>query len=247
MAVAVTAEDYDLQRAWQDVLQSFAKQAKIELRPDRVLAPEDVIAQLKSKRDKEEADGSKYAVVKDVLGKSLACIQTLGGIAAQGASMVFGPTNLCFNAISFLITAGQNYNNIFSSLAELFKQVSDVLERFVIYLKMKDVDLPLRKIVYELMLCIVSICALSHEVLHGNKILKFLKVFAFNEDDGVKSELLKLGKLVDRESQMKTTLTYRITKEGFAETSEAISEVQAAVDKLADETRKRELESAEGK
>ena len=245
--VETAPDDYDLQRGWADVLQAFAKTAKIELRPDRILTPEDVIAQLKSKRDKDDADSAKYKVVKDVLGKTLACIQTLGGIAASGASMVFGPANLAYSGLSYLITAGQNYSNIFSSLEVLLKQVSDVMERMVVYLKMKEVDKPLRKIVHELLQNIISVCALSIKVLHGNKILKFLKVFAFSEDDGVKGALDELKTIVDRESQMKTTLTYAIVKEGLADANEAVTGVRGVVDKLADESKRRELESADRK
>ena len=245
--VETAPEDYDLQRGWSDVLQAFAKTAKVELRPDRVLSPEDVIAQLKSKRDKDEANSAKYRVVKDVLGKTLACIQTLGGIAASGASMVFGPANLCYSGLSYLVTAGQNYSNIFSSLEGLLKQVSDVMERMVVYLKMKEVDRPLKKIVHELLQNIISICALSIKVLHGNKILKFLKVFAFNEDDGVKGALQDLKALVDRESQMKTTLTYAIVKEGLSDANEAVSGVRSVVDRLADESKKRESDHADRK
>ena len=245
--VQVPPEDYDLQQGWSDVLQTFAKTTKIELQPDHVMSPEDVIGQLKSKRDKDSADSAKYRAAKDVLGKTLACIQTLGGIAASGASMVFGPANLCYSGLNYLITAGQNYSNIFSSLEGLLKQVSDVLERMVVYLKMKDVDRPLRKIVHELLQNIISIFALSIKVLHGNKILKFLKVFAFQEDDGVKGALGALQALVDRESQMKTTLTYAMVKEGLSDANEAVLGVRSVVDRIADEGKKRDLESLDRK
>lgn len=239
--------DYDLQQAWKDCLKAFAETARVELQPVSILSPEDVIEQLKSKREKDEAHDAKYRVVKDVLGKTLACIQVLGGIAASGASMVFGPANLAYSGISYLITAGQNYSNIFSSLEGLFKQVSDVMERMVVYLKMKEVDRPLRKIVHELLQSVMMICALSIKVLHGNRILKFLKVFAFNEDDGVGAELQNLKALVDRESQMKTTLTYAIVKEGLSDANHAVSGVRSVVDKLADESKRREGENADRK
>jgi len=245
--VETAPDDYDLQQSWADVLQAFAQTAKIELRPDRLLTPEDVIAQLKAKRDKDEADNAKYKAVKDVLSKTVTCIQTLGGIAASGASMVFGPTNLCYSGLSYLLSVGSNYSNIFSSLEALLKQVSDVMERMVVYLRMRSIDLPLRKIVHEVLQNIVSICGLAIKVLHGNKILKFLKVFAFNEDDGVKAAMESLRALVDREAQMKTTLTYAIVKEGFADVEHNVSGVRSVVDKLADDAMRREAESVDRK
>lgn len=160
---------------------------------------------------------------------------------------MYGPSTLCFNAISYLITAGQNYRNIFSSLTQLFKDVSDVLERFVIYLNMKQVDKPLRKIIHQILLSFVSICELSVRVLQGNKLLKLLKVFAFNEDDGVRDAIANLRALVERESQMKTTLTYQLVKEGLGEAYEAISGVKSSVDKMLGDARKKETDSLERK
>ena len=154
---------------------------------------------------------------------------------------------MCFNAISYLITAGQNYRNIFSSLTELFKQVSDILERFVVYRKMKEIDLPLRKIIHELLRSLVSICELSVKVLRENKVVKFLKVFAFSQDGGIEAEFVKLRNLVERESQMKTTHIYQITKEGFTQSVEAVSGVQSVVDKIADSMKKTRADSDESK
>ena len=136
--------------------------------------------------------------------------------------------------MSYLIVAGRNYRNIFSSLTELFSRISDVLERFSIYLRMKDdVDVALKRIIHQLLLSFVSICELSVKVLHGNKVLKFLKVFAFNEDDGIKCELEKLKILAEKESQMKGTLTLESVKAnerkviaGFAETKEGLRGVR---------------------
>lgn len=93
------------------------------------------------------------------------------------------------------------------------------------------VDVLLKRIVHQLLLCFINICQLSVKVLHKNKVFKFLKVFAFNDDDGVKDELAKLNALADKESQMKTTLILESVKisernmaRGFAETKEGFKE-----------------------
>lgn len=113
----------------------------------------------------------------------------------------------------------------------------------MVYLQMKEVDLPLRKIAHEMLLAFVSICEFSVHVLHGNKILKALKVFAFSDDDGVNAKIAFLKGLVEREAQMKTTLTYRSVKEGFGETKEAVSGVKSIVDKIAEDNKKRDAET----
>ncbi|KAL9609751.1 MAG: hypothetical protein Q9167_005507 [Letrouitia subvulpina] len=239
--------EYDLEQAWDQACQSFVRIAKLEIRSAVGRTPEDVILLLNNMRDRDAEKSAKYQKLKDVLGKSLDFIMILGSMAAQSVSMVFGPVNLCFNAISYLITAGQNYRNIFSSLTELLNEVSDALERFVLYFKTRDlIEAPLRKILCETLFCFTSICALSIKVLHGNKFVKFLKVFAFNEDEGVKAELDKLRKLFERESQMKSTLTYKLAKEGNAQTSQLMSSIRSVVDDNNDRKQYEEISSKLG-
>ncbi|KAL2433848.1 hypothetical protein ABEF95_011185 [Exophiala dermatitidis] len=236
-------DEYDLHEAWDKACRSFAATTGIDLSQEKPKSPEAVAAQLKLKRHADEKKQADYQVLKTVVEKTLLLIQNLGGIVSSAASMVYGPSSLCFNAVSYLITAGQNYRNIFTTLTQLFNEVSDVLERFAVYLKMKEVDKPLRKIIHEILLSFVSICDLSVRVLQGNKLLKFLRVFAFNEDDGVSGAIANLRSLVERESQMKTTLTYRAVKEGFGEAQDAIAGVKASLDRMLDDTRRKESDS----
>lgn len=122
----------------------------------------------------------------------------------------------------------------------------------MIYLRAKDlVDVALRGIIHKLLLSFVRICELSVKVLHGNKTLKFLKVLAFNGDDGIKGELEKLKSLVEKESQMKQALTLESVKtsernivNGFSATKEG---VRAVLDKVNDSDKKREANRIEKK
>ena len=81
-------DEYDLRAAWEKACQSFATTTKIDLLQGKVNSPEEVISQLKLKRQEDEEKKAEFKVLKDVLGKSLVFIQNLGGIAAQGAGMV---------------------------------------------------------------------------------------------------------------------------------------------------------------
>jgi hypothetical protein len=165
---------------------------------------------------------------------------------------VFGPSDLCFNAVSYLIQTGANYKRIFSSLAELFRCISDVLERCKIYLRMPSeaVDIALRRIINDELLCFVSICALSTKVLKGHKILIALKVFAFNSDEGVSVELNKLSVLVEREDQMRATLGFesqKTTERGITEAREGAKKINATVDRVLEFEKKRDADSTEKK
>jgi fungal STAND N-terminal Goodbye domain len=93
------------------------------------------------------------------------------------------------NAVSYLIETGTRYKHIFSSLENLFTRISAFLERFQIYYRMTDVDIALRKIINDSLICFVSICELSTKVLRSNKVALYLNVFLFSHDEGVASKL----------------------------------------------------------
>jgi hypothetical protein len=91
----------------------------------------------------------------------LNCIQLLGGIAAQGASIVFGPATLCFNAISFLIDIPKTVASVYEGIESLFTEISHVLGLFKIYNSYVQFDPALREGTHRLMISIVRICGLS--------------------------------------------------------------------------------------
>lgn len=243
--IGVMADPYDLDKAWEEVLNSFEKTARVKLQPDHLLTPQEVIDQLKTRREQDEDAKRKHQGLRNALHRTLECIKTLGTIASMDQSQVLGPSNLVYCAIVFLIQAGFAYLMMFERMEELFTEMADILERFDVYRNMRDVDLPLRKIVHGLLQSMVSICALSLKVLNGNKITKYLKVLAFNEDEGIQAQLLALRKIVEREAVMSSTLTYRNVKEGFENTSDELSGVRKAVDHLSKDISRRENESVE--
>jgi hypothetical protein len=86
-------EAYDLKVAWENACDAFAKTSGEELKVKTKYTPEEVLEQIRAKSEKNEEKAAKYRVVKDVLSKTLDCIDNLGNIAAQGASMV---SRICF-------------------------------------------------------------------------------------------------------------------------------------------------------
>lgn len=148
-----------------------------------------------------------------------------------------------------MINTGAKYKRIFSSLAELFRRISDVLERCKIYLRLPAdaVDIALRKIINDELLCFVEICALSIKVLKGHKVFIALKVFAFDSDEGVSDQLACLATLVERESQMRATLGFesqKTSEKNIVETKEGTRKINISVDKLVSSEQKRDADSA---
>jgi hypothetical protein len=97
------------------------------------------------------------------------------------------------------------------------------------------VDISLRKIINEELVCFVDICALSIKVLKGHKVFTALKVFAFDSDEGVSGQLGRLAMLVERESQMRATLGFesqKTSERNIIENKEGTKKINATVDKL---------------
>jgi hypothetical protein len=164
-------------------------------------------------------------------------------------TQVFAPAGLCFNAISYLVDTGARYKRIFSSLADLFRRISDVLERCKIYLRLPAdaVDVALRKIINEELVCFVDICALSIKVLKGHKVFIALKVLVFDGDEGVSGQLAHLATLVERESQMRATLGFesqKMSERNIIENRDSTRKINGTVDKLLNFEKKRDADTA---
>ncbi|OJD18304.1 hypothetical protein AJ78_01680 [Emergomyces pasteurianus Ep9510] len=231
----------DIEQMWREALAEFHKLSGHDPNKFTELKVSDVIDKINQRRELDEKKAAKYGKAKDVLDKTLTCIQTLGNLLSQGASMVFGPSTLCFNAVSYLITAAQNYSKIFGGIAELFERISAFLERFEVYVRSKslgvELDIHLRKIIHELLRSFMRICALSIKVSRENKFLLALEVFSFGSDKGIQAELDALEALVKRETGMGVALTLESAKitegnvtVGFAETRGSLQTLNSKVD-----------------
>jgi hypothetical protein len=195
---------------------------------------------MSQKKKTDETASDKYKEAKDILDNTLKNFQTLGQLASQGASMVsllvpcvrmqytssslisagdmsdgllkvFGPSNLCFNAVSYLISTVAKYKNIFSSITKLFEHVWAFLDRFGIHASAPiSLDVRLKMIILQLLRSFTRICALSARVAKQHKTLLYLKVFAFDTDAGLKAERDKFEALVTDE--LSTSVVLILTK-----------------------------------
>ncbi|KAK4861679.1 hypothetical protein LT330_003714 [Penicillium expansum] len=252
MATVQDEGEYNLQEAWDKACASFAQTTRVDLTTAPKFSVDEILDQIRGKQDDDDEKNSKYRAAKDAIGKTLKFVMVLGGIAAQGASMVFAPAGLCFNAISYLIDTGAKFKRIFSSLAELFRRISDVLERCKIYMRLpaEAVDVALRKIINEQLVCFVDICALSINVLKGHKVFIALKVFTFDSDEGVSGRLAHLATLVERESQMRATLGFesqKMSERNIIENRDGTRKMNVNVDKLLHFEKKRDADNASKK
>ncbi|KAH2321744.1 hypothetical protein KXW87_000786, partial [Aspergillus fumigatus] len=77
-----------------------------------------------------QADDKNVSQAKAVGFQMIHCIQLLGGIASQGASMVFAPAGLCFNALSFLLDIPKKVHEFHGEIDAIFAEVGPALAQF---------------------------------------------------------------------------------------------------------------------
>ena len=88
MSTNGVGESLDLDDLWKEAQDEFQKIFKKDPKKVPVLSAKDVIGKIDQKKESDEKQGAKYRKARIVLQKTLTCIQTLGNLAAQGASMV---------------------------------------------------------------------------------------------------------------------------------------------------------------
>ncbi|KIW87027.1 uncharacterized protein Z519_12324 [Cladophialophora bantiana CBS 173.52] len=214
-AAALSPAEMELKLMWQDAEVDFRQMTRRSLRTDQEKRLEDVLAELDRKYRPPESEAGKdsaktKAKIRATVGKVLSCIQLLGGLAAQGASIVFGPATLCFNAISFLIDVPGKIAEVYEGVGSLFEEISHSLVLFKIYENYTKLDPDLRDGTHKLMMSIVRICGLSIKIIEGG-VLHHIKIGAkitfLNDDSGVKSELAKFKALIEKQSRVTEAIT----------------------------------------
>lgn len=88
MSAVELKDDYNIQEAWNRACGAFAQTTKVDLTTSPKFTVDEVLDQIRSKQDEDDEKHNRFRVAKDVIGKTLTFITVLGGIAAQGASMV---------------------------------------------------------------------------------------------------------------------------------------------------------------
>lgn len=134
---------------------------------------------------------------------------------------------------------GQKVGSIFDCISELYERIGDFIQRFEVYTRIRSIDVAMRRIIHELLCSVMTITTLSLKIVKENKLLLYIKVFAFDSDEGVSAELTKLKRLTDTENAMRGALTFesamnsnsKITV-GFSETRDSLNVLDKKMDVL---------------
>ncbi|KAH7128003.1 hypothetical protein B0J13DRAFT_679481 [Dactylonectria estremocensis] len=205
-----SAQQKELDLIWEQV------QAKvIELAggdPKKIrrhLGISNVIEQIDSYNDKKNPESTSR--LKSAVDKTLQCIQTIGGIVTQGVSAVFGPADMCYNALSFVIQAWKGYEGMFENLSELLEKCIEFMDRLGYYTEKMDANLT--KLACQNLRLFVEIC---HRIVRLRK--KHTRFLAFTRqlflnDDGVQDLLALMERLNGKEALLVAAQTFEIVSD----------------------------------
>jgi hypothetical protein len=100
--MSIFSENDDLDVVWARLITECNIRAEWDLNSNKTPTVEGVLAKLNPpKKHKSET----HETTKKIFRQTLYCVDKFGNIAAQAASMAFGPSQQCFNAVSFVIGA----------------------------------------------------------------------------------------------------------------------------------------------
>lgn len=90
----VKYDGQDIEQMWREALVEFHKLSGHDPKKFSELSIGDVIGKINQQKELDDKRAAKYGKAKEVLNKTLTCIQTLGSLVAQGASMVCRSSSL---------------------------------------------------------------------------------------------------------------------------------------------------------
>lgn len=233
MALAQKEDEQDFQQMWIEAQNRFKKTTKKSLDQRNNRSLDDVLRELDKRFNTDDAqEGGAQHRVKELASNVLTFIELLGGIAAQGASIVFGPANLCFNAMQFLIDIPAKVSKFHEGLALLFEKISTFMKQFKVYQRIEQyakVDVELKQSTHKLLIAFVDICGLSIDAVSGSKLKKMwtvAKIALFEDDSGVQEKLKEFQMLIDHQSQISDA----VTLEHVVKTEHILSDMRKALD-----------------
>ncbi|KAL3468524.1 hypothetical protein BJX64DRAFT_246157 [Aspergillus heterothallicus] len=193
------------------------------------LTIEDVLSYLDRAQDQSE---KKDSSIRGAFEKTLQFIETVGGVVSTGASEVFGPSELCFNALSMVIQAWQGYQGVFESLATLLEKCGQYMSRLEIYIR-AGMDAKLAKVACQHLQLFVEICDRTIKLRRSRrrKLLVFTKLLFLNDND-IDDLLTKMESLVDEERGLVAAQTFSFASETARSTRENLAISRAVNSKL---------------
>ncbi|RKK88311.1 hypothetical protein BFJ69_g167 [Fusarium oxysporum] len=227
-------KDLTMEQLWDEAAERFLARTGKGLNRKPPMTIDDVRKQIESRTDPttdiDAANTLKHK--KDIGLNILECLKLLGGIAAQGASVVFQPATVVFNAMSILLEAPKKIREFHEAIDEVFAVVAPSLSQFRIYERIEQfrkIDTNLTRAIHITMISLVDICALVITLQDPNsKRSKFksnVKKALLDDDSGLSIELRKFRQAIHGQQSIEATLTLEVALESRHEVSIILAKV----------------------
>lgn len=214
--------DDEINRTWKEVEDRVVQMAGGDRSKIKQLGIDNVLQYLDQAQSSDKKAAEKYGAIRNIFNRTLQCIQTVGGIVADGASYAFAPAGTCYNALTFVIQAWQGYEGIFESLASLLEKCTEFLDRLSYY-SASGMDAKLTKVACQHLHIFVEICDRSLRLKSKrNKFAAFMKQMFLN-DDGVQDLLGAMKNLVDKERGLVSAQTWKSSNEAATNSRDGLS------------------------
>ncbi|RYP10329.1 hypothetical protein DL765_008139 [Monosporascus sp. GIB2] len=221
---AVSPEQRDIEAIWRQVHEKVVQLAGADpaFQIQKTLDIDGVLRRLDSLQEAGNKQPDKFSWLKHAVRRTLQCIQTVGGIIAEGASEVFGPSQLCYNALTWVIQAWQNYEGMFENLAELLEKCTDFLTRLRYY--EDNMDANLSRLACQNLRIFVEICdrAIRLRKKH-TRLIRFTKLLFLN-DDGIQDLLGMMEKLNNKEMPLVNAQIFKTVMDNAGKLDLALEE-----------------------
>lgn len=200
-----------LDEAWLRAEKQFNEDTKKSLGSYDIKSKDGVLRQLKQRYDADDKAGKEKGARTETLEKILNSVEIVGAFAAQGVSIVFGPANLCFNAITFLLNAPRAISKVYDEIQELFLELEQFLAKFKIYRRIEDAVGLANEMCEDtnlLLICFVKVCGIAIKILEGSRwdAVKHGAAVALLKDDQVASALEEFRGLCNSSSSLANTV-----------------------------------------
>ncbi|RYP58600.1 hypothetical protein DL769_008887 [Monosporascus sp. CRB-8-3] len=196
---AVSPEQREIEAIWRQVHEKVVELAGSDptFQIQKTLDIDGVLRRLDSLQEAGNKQPDKFGWLKHAVRRTLQCIQTIGGMVVDGVSQVFGPSQMCYNALTWVIQAWQNYEGMFENLSELLEKCADFLTRLQYYEDHMDANLS--RLACQNLRIFVEICDRAIRLRRKHtRLIRFTKLLFLN-DDGIQDLLGMMEKLNKKE------------------------------------------------
>ncbi|RYP54147.1 hypothetical protein DL769_010400 [Monosporascus sp. CRB-8-3] len=144
---------------------------------------------------------NKRRGIFDVMKAALGPVQLFGGLAAEGASMVFAPSSLVFGAVTHLMAAAEGVSSSYDAIQDLMGSLKDFTVRMKAYTQ-EEISEDLSDKLSDILVTLVEIFALSTKAIKRGRMRKFARNILLGNDDAIKAAVDKLDKLTMVEARL---------------------------------------------